>query len=255
MTKRDPANNEHFVIVGGGAAGMNCSETLRQSGFSGKITMLTSEKYAPYDRTLLSKAVSVGDASKWALRPESFLNEADIEVRTETSVFKLHADEKEVELADGKRVSFDKLMIATGGIPRKPTCMGSMLNGINVLRTREDQEAIKAKAKDAKKVVVLGGSFIGSEVAASIKMNHKDKDVTMVFFEDVPFQRTLGDKIGAMMAKEHTENGVKLISNCGLDSFKGEDGHVKKVILSNGTELEADLVVVGFGVTPATEFL
>ena len=101
LTKRDPNNTQHYVIVGGGPAGLNCAETLRQSGFSGQVTIVSDEAMVPYDRTLLSKALANGDASKWALREPSFLAEADIDVKTGRGVFNINMDEKKVILRNG----------------------------------------------------------------------------------------------------------------------------------------------------------
>jgi len=169
LTKRDPENNQHFVIVGGGAAGLNCAETLRQSGFTGKVTMISGEEMIPYDRTLLSKALTVGDAAKWSLRPESFLNDADIEYKLKSRVERVNTQDKHVVLASGESISYDKLLVATGGVANRPRCEGADLDNIHVLRNNNDQAAIKEKAKNAKHIVILGGSFIGSECASAIK--------------------------------------------------------------------------------------
>ena len=174
LTKRDPKNETHYVIVGGGPAGLNCAETLRQSGFSGKITVLTDDEKTAYDRTLLSKALAAGDASKFALRPPEFFEEADIDFQTKAKVFSINTDAKKVITVRGKHIYYDKLCIATGSSPWKPPVPGLDLPGVYPLRTGNDQEKIKEACKGAKNIVIIGASFIGSECAASLKMHYKD---------------------------------------------------------------------------------
>ena len=137
LTPRDPDNKTHFVIIGGGAAGLNCAETLRQSGFSGQITILAKEGVVPYDRTLLSKALPALESGKApTLRPAPFLQEASIDVRTGTTVTKVDGVNKNITLESGEVVSFDKLCIATGGEPVRPTIEGANLKGICTLRSK-----------------------------------------------------------------------------------------------------------------------
>jgi len=138
LTKRDPENKEHVVIIGGGPAGLNCAETLRQSGFSGQLTMISAEDMVPYDRTLLSKALAVGDASKMALRPPEFLADADIETKLKKRVFKIKPEEKKIICYDGEKVFYDKLLIATGSKAWAPPVEGLKLKGVFPLRTNKD---------------------------------------------------------------------------------------------------------------------
>ena len=138
LTKRDPNNTQHFVIIGGGPAGLNCAETLRQSGFSGQVTIVSDEEMVPYDRTLLSKAVAVGDAKKWALRDPGFLEEADIDCKLKSAVFSINTDEKKVILRNGKKLFYNKLCIATGSHVWKPPVEGLDLPGVHPLRTQKD---------------------------------------------------------------------------------------------------------------------
>ena len=214
LTKRDPNNNTHYVIIGGGPAGLNCAETLRQSGFSGKVTILAAEKAIPYDRTLLSKAIAVGDASKFALRPAEFLTEADIDFKEKKKVFNVKPEEKKVICYDGEKIIYDKLLVATGTYAWAPPIPGIDLPGVFKLRTGEDQAKIKEACKDAKKIIVIGASFVGSECAAALKMHYKDTvDIKMIDGEDTPFKLTLGKELGAFYAKEHAENGVNIITS------------------------------------------
>ena len=257
LTKRDPENNTHFVILGGGAAGLNCAETLRQSGFSGKITMVSKEESVPYDRTLLSKAIASGDSSKFGLRDEGFLKDADIDVSLKVPVFSIKPEEKKVILRNGKKLFYDKLCIATGCDPWKPPVPGLDLPNVFPLRTDKDQKKIKEACAGAKNIVIIGASFIGSECAASLKAHYKDAvNISMVNGESVPFELTLGKELGAYYQKEHAANGVTVHNSVLIQSATaGDDGKVKSVTLNDGSELPADVVILGTGVRPATKFL
>lgn len=138
LTKRDPANKTHFVIIGGGAAGLNAAETLRQSGFTGQITLLTSDDMVPYDRTLLTKATAVGDPNNWKLRSEKFLEDADIDVKLKTSAYSVNQKEKKVITTKGQHIHFDKLLIATGSQVTVPNVKGVDLKNVFKLRTASD---------------------------------------------------------------------------------------------------------------------
>lgn len=147
MAKRDMSDHRNFVIIGGGAAGLNCAETLRQSGYTGKITLVAGEKTLPYDRTLLTKALPVGDAKKFALRDEEFLKSFDIDFMKD-SMYSIHADSKQITFARAKPMKYDKLLLATGGKPREAKWVKNINGAKNVffLRSGEDQEKIKVKA-------------------------------------------------------------------------------------------------------------
>lgn len=256
LSKRDPENSTHFVIIGGGAAGLNAAETLRQSGFTGRITMLTNDDSVPYDRTLLTKATAVGDPANWKLRSDQYLADADIDVTLKTSVYSVNAAEKKVITTKGDHIKFDKLLIATGSQVRVPDVKGTDLKGVFKLRTGADMLAIKAAVQSAKNVVVIGGSFIGSETAASLKMNFKDKiKIDIVNSGESLFNHSLGTEVGKMLQKEHETNGVIVHNNARLQEIHGQDGTVSSVTLSDGTKLDADLVILGTGVKPRTAFL
>ena len=257
LTKRDPNNTQHFVIIGGGPAGLNCAETLRQSGYSGQVTIISDEQMIPYDRTLLSKALAVGDPSKWTLRDQNFLSEADIDCRIKSPVFNINTDEKKVILRNGKKIFYDKLCIATGSHVWKPPVPGLDLPGVYPLRTEKDQGKIKEACASAKNIVIIGASFIGSECAASLKMHFKDAvNIDVINGEETPFALQLGTEIGAFYQKEHEENGVKVHNSVLIKSAnKGDDGKVKSVTLSDGREMPADVVILGTGVRPNTKFL
>lgn len=193
MAKRDPEDKRNFVIIGGGAAGFNCSETLRQSGYTGKITIISAEKILPYDRTLLTKTLPFGDAKKFALRDQGFLDSADIDIVYDR-VWSIHADTKQITLARGKAMKYDKLCIATGGEPKKAEIKGADTKYVFTLRTAADQEKIKERAAEVKQgVAIIGSSFIGSESAAALKMKYKDKfEVHLIDELEQPLEQALG---------------------------------------------------------------
>lgn len=257
LTKRDPSNPQHFVILGGGPAGLNCAETLRQSGFSGRVTVVTAEDMIPYDRTLLSKALPMIDAKTKVLRPAEFLNDADIEFKLSSRATEVNRVAKRVTLDSGEVLAYDKLCIATGSKARQPTMPGASLKGVHVLRSGADQAAIKEQAAGATSIAILGGSWIATECASSLIGKYKgQKEITLIQSTEHPLERQLGKEIGASLTKEHTDAGVKIVPNERVTQLIGDsDGKVRSVKLTSGRELDADLVIVGYGVTPNTEFL
>lgn len=257
LSRRDPANKTHFVIIGGGAAGLNAADTLRQSGFTGQVTILSSEKLVPYDRTLLTKATVVGDPNNWKLRSDQYLNDADIDVKLDATVVRLNPKDKTL-LTSGQEVyHYDKLLIATGSEVTVPNVKGADLPGVFPLRTGSDMLAIKAAVSAGKKVVFVGGSFIASETASSLKGSKfgKEIEVDIINSSDHLFSRHFGNDVGSMMDKEHENAGVRVHNNVRLNEIHGDSNGVKSVTLSNGSTLEADLVILGTGCVPRTQFL
>lgn len=255
MAQRDPSDRRRFVIVGGGPAALYCVETLRQSGFTGEIVMISAESMVPYDRTLLTKALPMADASKLKLRDENFLEKV-AEVRLGVKAISVDPSSKTVHLSDGSVVTYDKLCVATGAAPFRPQIPGIDLANVLVLRSHEDQEEIKKQAVNAKDVVIIGGGFIGSESAAALKDKFKDaQNVHMIYSSQFPLQSQLGDKVGEFIAIQHEKNGVVLHPGKKATQIKGVDGKATAVVLDDGSELAADLVLVGAGALPATKFL
>jgi NADPH-dependent 2,4-dienoyl-CoA reductase/sulfur reductase-like enzyme len=253
MSKRDEADDRSFVILGGGAAGYMAAQTLREDGFTGRITMITREDRLPYDRPNLSKDYLQGTAKpEWMpLREEDFFTEHDIEVPRETEVTAVDTAAKTLTLAGGKTLTFDSLLIATGGIPRELPFATSAKN-VFLLRSFADADAIIAAAGNEKRVVVIGGSFIGMEVAASLRT--RGCDVTVVVSGEVPFQKLLGPEIGNLFKAIHEQNGVKFRLATQVTELV-ENGAAQVVVLDGGERIEADCVVAGVGVKPATDFL
>ena len=188
LAKRDPNDQRRYVIIGGGPAGVSCAEALRQSGYTGSIVVISAEDMVAYDRTLLTKVLPTGDASKFKLRSDEFLKDADIEFRLGTKAEGVDTTSKSVKLSDGSTINYDKLCIATGCTPFKPKIAGMDFKNVFVLRTHKDQEGIKSLTDSAKKVVILGAGFIGSESASALKLKYKDDmEVHIVTLDEVPY--------------------------------------------------------------------
>ena len=244
MGEPDP-NIRSVVIVGGGAAGNAAAEMMRRQGFAGELIMLSADDALPYDRPNLSKDYLAGTASEdWIpLRTPDFYSEQKIDVRLNASVQSIDAAGAALVLTDGSRLSFDRLLIATGADPVRLDVPGAGLSSVHYLRSLDDSRAIIAKAANAKKVVVIGTSFIGLEAAAALR--HRDIEVHVVGPQARPLERILGPELGDMVKAIHEEHGV--VFHFGRSASAIEEG---AVILANGERLTADLVVAGIGVKP-----
>lgn len=249
-TSREALQEPHpdnIVVVGTGAAGGAAVETLRRSGYQGHITMIDPEPSAPYDRPNLSKDYLAGSAPEsWIpLRSEEFYQEHDVDV-VKQRVEAIDISAKEVRLADGSKRRYDTLLLATGATPRKLDMPGHDLPHVHVLRSLADSRAIITQAEQAKTAVVIGGSFIGLEVAASLR--ERGLAVHVVAPEQRPLVRVLGDEIGAMIQGLHEARGVEFHLGHTVARISADE-----VELDDGTKLAAELVVVGIGVTPRLE--
>ena len=237
-----------MVIVGGGAAGLAAAAELRRLGFAGKLVMLSAEDAAPLDRPNLSKDYLAGGApEEWLpLRPENFYSENAIDLRLGAVAKGLDAKARRLTLADGSALEFDRLLLATGAEPVRLQIPGAELPHVRTLRSLADCREIIARATKARRVVVLGASFIGLEVAASLRA--RGLEVHVAAPEKIPMERVLGAEIGAFVRKLHEEHGV---------IFHLEDVATaideRRVTLKSGKSLEAELVVAGVGVRPRLE--
>ncbi|GBM32218.1 Apoptosis-inducing factor 3 [Araneus ventricosus] len=252
MTKYSHANPTTYVVIGGGAAGLMCCETLRQEGFSGKIILISKESNPPYDRPKLSKALDSKPSALY-LRNEEFYKTAEISLMLETNVTSIDTKERWIACNNGKlKVKYDSLMIATGGEPYKYDAPGSDLKNIFYLRTPEDGNLI-AKESAGKPVVVIGSSFIGMEVASYLI--GKATSITVIGRSDVPFATVFGKEIGARIKAMFEEKGVIFHSGKNIVKFVGSDGNLNAIELSSGETIAAEVCIIGIGVKPATEFL
>jgi len=234
-----------IVIVGGGAAGFAAAEMLRRDGYGGEITMLSNDSAPPVDRPNLSKDYLAGSAPEdWIpLRPESFYSDQKIDLKLATNVASIDAHARHVALADGKTVPYDRLLLATGAEPVRLPIPGAGEKHVHILRSFDDSSAIIANARDAKRAIVIGASFIGLEAAASLRA--RAIEVHVVAPEQRPMERILGPDMGDFVRALHEEHGV--IFHLG-DTVTAIEG--KRATLKSGATLEADLVVVGVGVRP-----
>jgi NADPH-dependent 2,4-dienoyl-CoA reductase/sulfur reductase-like enzyme/nitrite reductase/ring-hydroxylating ferredoxin subunit len=244
--KKAPADAPNrIVIVGGGAAGFAAAEMLRREGYGGQITMLSSDTAPPVDRPNLSKDYLAGNAPEdWVpLRPTSFYSDFMINLHLATSVASIDVKASQLTLGDGKSLPYDRLLLATGAEPVKLPIPGADQPHVHTLRTLDDCRAIIRNAEGAKRAIVIGASFIGLEVAASLRA--RDIEVHVVAPEQRPMERILGPEMGDFIRALHEEHGV--IFHLG-NTVAAIDG--KKATLKSGGVLEADLVVVGVGVRP-----
>jgi apoptosis-inducing factor 3 len=236
---------EKIVVVGGGAAGFAAVEMLRREQYQGSIVMLSNDDAAPIDRPNLSKDYLAGNAPEdWVpLRPESFYSENGIDLRLKASVTGINARSREVALANGSNVPYDRLLLATGAEPVRLSIPGADQPHVRTLRSLADCRAIIELAKTARRTVVLGASFIGLEVAAALRA--RDIEIHVVAPEKRPMERILGPQMGDFVRALHEEHGVVFHLE---DMVVAIDG--RRATLKSGGVLEADLVVVGVGVRP-----
>jgi 3-phenylpropionate/trans-cinnamate dioxygenase ferredoxin reductase component len=239
------------VIVGGGLAAARTAEQLRRAGYAGPLTIVSDEVHLPYDRPPLSKEVLRSEVDDVTLKPREFYDEHDITLRLGSAATGLDAAAQTVTLDDATTLGYDELVIATGLVPRRIPAFPD-LDGIRVLRSFDESLALRKHASAALRAVVVGAGFIGCEVAASLR--GLGVEVVLVEPQPAPLAAVLGAQIGELVARLHRAEGVDVRTEVGVAEVRG-DKHVDTVVLTDGTEVTADLVVVGIGSRPATEWL
>jgi len=239
------------VIVGGGLAAARTAEQLRRAEYTGRITIVSDEVHLPYDRPPLSKEVLRKEVDDVALKPREWYDEKDVTLRLGAAATGLDTAEQTVTLDDGSVLGYDELVIATGLVPRRIPAFPD-LEGIRVLRSFDESMALRGHASAARHAVVIGAGFIGCEVAASLRS--LGVDVVLVEPQPTPLASVLGEQIGELVARLHRDEGVDVRLGVGVAEVRGQ-GRVDTVVLTDGMELTADLVVVGIGSRPATEWL
>jgi 3-phenylpropionate/trans-cinnamate dioxygenase ferredoxin reductase subunit len=239
------------LIIGGGLAAGNCARWLREDGGEGSILLVGREPDPPYNRPPLSKGYLQDKESREdaLFRPAEWWDEQNIERLQRTSVMKLDTAERVATLSTKEEIEFGNALLATGANVKRLRVDGCDLDGIHYLRAFANSDAIKADAQTRKRAVLIGGSYIGCEVAASLTAAH-GVDCTIVMLEDVTFEGFFGEQVGRFFQSVLEEHGVTVHGGQELARFEGDGERVTKVVTKDGLELECDFVVVGIGVTP-----
>jgi len=243
-----------FVIVGASLAGATAAATLRSEGFDGRIALIGAEPLAPYERPPLSKEYLRGEQplEDAFVRPPEWYAEQEIDARFGTRAVQIDVREREVVLAGGERIAFDRLLMATGSRNRSLDAPGAGLPGVFDLRHADDADRIKEAVGQGARVVCVGMGFIGAEVAASLRT--LGNDVTVVEIFETTLYRILGPAIGRVLEAVHRDHGVKMLFNEAVASFEG-DGRLEAVVTSGGRRIDADVAIVGVGTEPAVELM
>ncbi len=244
-TNSKPAT-DNIVIVGAGQCGVQAADTLRRRGFSGRIVLVNGEGHLPYQRPPLSKQYLVGDMNmeRLALRPEGFFDEQNIELLSDTHATSLDRQGRKLKLSDGRTLSYDKLLLATGTRARQLSVPGSHLDGVYCLRGLADADAIRERLSGSERVVVIGGGFIGLEMAAAARK--LGKEVVVLESASRLMPRIMPAELSEYYAQLHRENGVDIRTGVSVTSLNGESSVVS--VTCDDVELGADIVVVGIGV-------
>ena len=240
-----------MVIIGCGQAGGQAAASLRQEKYEGPITMIGQEPYIPYQRPPLSKQYLSGEQEKekLSLRQESFYSEKEINLKLGTSVLSLDPDKRELQLENGETVTYDKLLVATGGRPRKLEVDVHKLKGIHYLRNIDDVDAIKTQMNTSQNLVIVGGGYIGLEVASvAIK---RGLTVSVLEMESRILERVTTEEMSAFYHQLHTDEGVNILTSTQAKAFKGSE--TVETVVCGDHEIPADLVIVGIGILPNTE--
>ena len=243
---------ETFVIVGAGHAGGRAAQALRQHGFAGRIVLVGAEPYLPYERPPLSKELLAGDdgLEKAQLHDRAFYDDNRIELRLGKAVEAIDRGAHTVRLGDGETIAYDRLLLTTGARVRRLPVPGAELDGVHYLRDFDDTLAIRARLKPGSRLAVIGGGFIGLEVAASARA--RGARVTVLEAADRLMGRAVAPEISRHFEALHRRHGVDVRLGVRVSAIEGTD-HVERVVLAEGESIPADCVVVGIGIVPNVE--
>jgi 3-phenylpropionate/trans-cinnamate dioxygenase ferredoxin reductase component len=243
---------ERFVIVGASLAGAKAAETLRSEGFTGSVVMVGSEHDLPYERPPLSKGALKGDEGydSATVHPEQWYADNDIDLRLGRTVTRLDVSAHQVHVEGQDPLGYDKALLTTGSTVRKVDVPGADADGVHYLRTLEDSQRLKKRFEAKPRVVVVGAGWIGMEVAAAAREH--GATVTIVEPQPTPLHGVLGPEVGKIYGDLHVSHGVDLRVGDGLQEVLTASGAVSGVVTTNGDRVEAEMVVVGIGVTPNT---
>ena len=240
-----------FVIVGAGMTGAKAAETLREEGFDGRVVLVGQERERPYERPPLSKGYLMGQSpfEDAHVHPETFYAEHEIELKAGTVATALDVRGRSVTLDDGRTLSYDRLLIATGAVPRRPPIEGTDLEGVHTLRTVADSDAIRDALERGGALAVIGAGWIGCEVAAAARS--RGLDVALVEYAEQPLEGVLGPRLGAFFADVHRREGVRVLTGARVAGLEGRH-RVEAVRLADGSRIACTTVVIGVGVDPDT---
>jgi 3-phenylpropionate/trans-cinnamate dioxygenase ferredoxin reductase component len=243
----------NFIIVGGGLAGAIAAGTLREERFDGTITLLGEEPHRPYERPPLSKDYLQGKVDRDSIfaHPEPWYADHTVELRLGTPMTSLDPAARTITTASGAQLGFDKLLLTTGSTPRRLSVPGADLDGVQYLRSVDDSERIKAGFAQAHRVAIIGAGWIGLETAAAAR--NAGLDVTLLERSELPLLHVLGPETAPIFADLHRDHGVDLRTQVAVAELTGRNGAVTGVILSDGSRIDADMVLVGVGITPNTQ--
>jgi 3-phenylpropionate/trans-cinnamate dioxygenase ferredoxin reductase subunit len=245
-------SEQTFIIVGASLTGAKAAEELRTQGFDGRVLLLGSEHERPYERPPLTKDYLRGESEreKAYVHEQDFYEQHQIELETDATVTALDPAGSRLTLADGRELSYDRLLLATGAEPRRIPIAGADLDGVHYLRTLSDCDALRQRLEAGGRVVVVGAGWIGSEFAASARQ--RGLEVTMVDPLALPNERIFGPEIGTFYRDLHRDHGVELVLGEGVEAFEG-NGSVARVRTDGGKTIDCDFVLVGIGVAPRIE--
>jgi 3-phenylpropionate/trans-cinnamate dioxygenase ferredoxin reductase component len=252
-----PDRHIDHLLIGGGIAGATCARTLREEGATGSILLVSRELDAPYHRPPISKGYLRGEETKeqGLILPAGWWEENDVELLKRTSAMALDLDAQTVKLSDKREIEFGQALLATGAMVRRLSVDGAQLEGIHYLRAPGNADSLRRDVEAAEHVVLVGGSYIGCEVAASL--TELGKQCTIVMQEQVTFERSFGKRAGAALQAVLERHGVQVIPEAEVEAFEGsepagegEEARVRGVRLKSGTTIEADVVVAGVGAIP-----
>ncbi|MFC1416717.1 NAD(P)/FAD-dependent oxidoreductase [Streptacidiphilus cavernicola] len=241
-----------YVIVGAGLAGAKAAEALREEGFAGRLFLIGEEREHPYERPPLSKGYLLGKDERASVyvHPLEWYRDHDVDLRLDTRATALDTANHLLTLADGSRLPYARLLLATGAAPRPLNVPGADLDGVHQLRSLEDSDRLRAAFRAEARVVVIGAGWIGLEAAAAART--AGAQVTVLESAELPLLRVLGPQVAQIFADLHREHGVDLRLGVQVDRITGTTGSVAAVRLADGTLIDADTVLVGVGVSPNT---
>ncbi len=247
------AQDARILIIGAGHAGGSAAAALRQYGHCGPVTIMGEERVAPYQRPPLSKGLLTGDVgpAETALKPDEFWRSNDIRLRTGVRAVELDGEARRVYADDGREEVYDALILATGARPKRPPFPGVEGAGVHVLRTLDDALALRARLQNARRLVVIGGGYIGLEAAAVARS--LGVGVTVLEAADRVLARVSGPRLSAFYEDAHRAAGVELVTGAKVAAFLNADGALRAVGLADGREIAADVALLGVGVVPNLE--